>query len=98
MRLNVILPAVLPFLLAAARVSFADSWKLEALTETFGGSGAGVGFELKKSFELFSIVDALAWMMFFVVFIVIIERLLLLPAERRIFAWRNPGSDQSLAR
>jgi len=97
-RLNVILPAVLPFLLAAGRVSFADSWKLEALSETFGGSGAGIGFELKKSFELFSVVDALAWMMFFVVFIILIERVLLLPGERRIFAWRNPGSEEDLAR
>jgi hypothetical protein len=31
-------------------------------------------------------------MMFFVIFIIIVERVLLAPAERRIFAWRNPGS------
>ena len=89
-RLNVITPAVMPFLLAAGRVSFADSWKLAALTETFGGS-SGIGFQLNTAFELYSVVDALAWMMFFVVFVIAIERVLLLPAERRIFAWRNPG-------
>jgi NitT/TauT family transport system permease protein len=87
---NVILPAVMPFLLAAGRVSFADSWKLAALTETFGGS-SGIGFELNTAFELYSVVDALAWMMFFVIFVIAVERVLLLPAERRIFAWRNPG-------
>ena len=86
----VIVPAVLPFLLAAARVSFADSWKLEALTETFG-SASGVGFQINKAFTTFSVLDALSWMMFFVIFILVIERLLLAPAERRIFAWRNPG-------
>jgi NitT/TauT family transport system permease protein len=83
-------PAVLPFLLAAIRVSFADSWKLEALTETFGSS-SGVGFQIHKAFTTFSVLDALSWMMFFVIFVIVIERLLLAPAERRIFAWRNPG-------
>jgi NitT/TauT family transport system permease protein len=86
----VVVPSVLPFLLAAIRVSFADSWKLEALTETFGSS-SGVGFEIHKAFTSFSVLDALTWMMFFVIFILIVERLLLAPAERRIFAWRNPG-------
>ena len=87
----VIVPAVLPFLLAAARVSFADSWKLEALTETFG-SASGVGFQIHKAFTSFSVLDALSWMMFFVIFVVVVERVLLAPAERRIFAWRNPGA------
>jgi NitT/TauT family transport system permease protein len=87
----VVIPAVLPFLLAAGRVSFADSWKLEALTETFG-SASGVGFQIHKAFTTFSVLDALSWMMFFVIFIIIVERVLLAPAERRIFAWRNPGT------
>jgi NitT/TauT family transport system permease protein len=87
----VVVPAVLPFLLAAARVTFADSWKLEALTETFGSS-SGVGFQIHKAFTTFSVLDAMSWMMFFVIFIIIVERVLLAPAERRIFAWRNPGS------
>jgi NitT/TauT family transport system permease protein len=87
----VVVPAVLPFLLAAARVSFADSWKLEALTETFG-SASGVGFQIHKAFTSFSVLDALSWMMFFVIFVIVIERVLLAPAERRIFAWRNPGA------
>jgi NitT/TauT family transport system permease protein len=86
----VVVPAVLPFLLAATRVSFADSWKLEALTETFGSS-SGVGFQIHKAFTSYSVLDALSWMMFFVIFVIVIERLLLAPAERRIFAWRNPG-------
>jgi NitT/TauT family transport system permease protein len=89
----VIVPAVLPFLLAAGRVSFADSWKLEALTETFG-SASGVGFQIHKAFTTFSVLDALSWMMFFVIFVIVVERVLLAPAERRIFAWRNPGRAQ----
>lgn len=87
---NVIMPSVVPFLFAGGRVSFADSWKLEALTETFGGT-AGVGFQLEKAFQVFSVVNLLAWMMFFVLFVIIIERLILAPLERRIFAWRDPS-------
>lgn len=89
-RRNVIYPAVFPFLLAAGRVSFADSWKLAALAETFGGA-SGIGFELHKAFTTFSVLDALSWMMFFVIFVVIVERFVLAPGERRLFAWRNPG-------
>ncbi len=88
---QVIIPAVAPFLLAAIRVSFADSWKLEALTETFGSS-SGVGFQIHKAFTEFSVLGALSWMMFFVFFVIVVERVLLAPAERRVFAWRNPGA------
>jgi NitT/TauT family transport system permease protein len=88
---NVITPAVVPFLLAGGRVSFADSWKLEALTETFGGS-SGVGYEINKAFQAFSVVDALAWMMFFVIFVLLIERVVLARLERKVFAWRDPVS------
>jgi NitT/TauT family transport system permease protein len=92
----VVIPSVLPFLLAASRVSFADSWKLEALTETFGSS-SGVGFQIHKAFTSYSVLDALSWMMFFVILVIVVERVLLAPAERRIFAWRNPGAAKESA-
>jgi len=88
---NVIIPSVIPFLFAGGRVSFATSWKLEALTETFGGT-IGVGFQLQKSFHTFSVVSLLAWMMFFVLFVILVERVILVRLERRLFAWRSPAS------
>jgi hypothetical protein len=30
-------------------------------------------------------------MFFFVVFVVLVERVLIAPAERRVFAWRDPA-------
>jgi NitT/TauT family transport system permease protein len=87
---NVVVPSVVPFLFAGGRVSFANSWKLAALAETFGGS-SGVGFELEKAFQIFSVADLLAWMFFFVIFVVLVERLLIAPLERRVFAWRDPA-------
>lgn len=88
---NVIIPSVIPFLFAGGRVSFATSWKLEALTETFGGT-IGVGFQLQKSFHTFSVVSLLAWMMFFVLFVILVERVILVRLERRLFAWRSPAA------
>ena len=84
---HVIIPTVMPFAFAAGRVSFADSWKLAALVETFGGS-SGVGYQIGRSYHLFSVRDVLAWMCFFVIFVVLLERLVLVNAERRLFRWR----------
>ena len=66
-------PSVVPFLFASGRVSFANSWKLAALAETFGGY-LGVGYQLEKVFQIFSVVTALAWMFFFVIFVIAVER------------------------
>ena len=41
-------------------------------------------------------LDALSWMMFFVIFIVIVERLLLAPAERRDLRVAEPGHGEGL--
>jgi NitT/TauT family transport system permease protein len=71
-------------------VSFANSWKLAALAETFGGT-TGVGVQLEKSFQLFSVVSLLAWMFFFVIFVILVERFMIAPLERRVFRWRTSG-------
>ena len=86
----IVFPSVVPFLFASGRVSFANSWKLAALAETFGGY-LGVGYQLEKAFQIFSVVTALAWMFFFVIFVIAVERFLIAPAERRVFAWRDPA-------
>jgi NitT/TauT family transport system permease protein len=87
---NIVVPSVVPFLFASGRVSFANSWKLAALAETFGGY-LGVGYQLEKAFQVYSVESLLAWMFFFVIFVVLVERLLIAPAERRVFRWRDPA-------
>lgn len=84
---HIVVPSLLPFLFAATRASFAASWKLAALVETFGGT-TGVGVQIRKAFQGFAIPDMLAWMMFFVIFVVIIERLVLMRLERYAFRYR----------
>jgi NitT/TauT family transport system permease protein len=95
---HIIIPTVSPFAFAGGRVSFADSWKLAALVETFGGDG-GVGYQISRSYHLFSVRDLLAWMGFFVIFVVLVERLVLANVEHRLFRWRmDAPSDSSPAR
>jgi NitT/TauT family transport system permease protein len=85
---SVFLPSVMPFLFAALRYGFSMAWKVEALTEVFGGR-SGIGFMIRQSFQEFSVAGVLAWTGFFVIFILLIERVFLAGLEQRFFAWRG---------
>lgn len=85
---HVLLPAILPFVFAGVRMSFALAWKVEQLTEVFGSS-KGVGFRIRESFQKFSATGVLAWVLLFIAFMLIIERVVLVRIERRLFKWRD---------
>jgi NitT/TauT family transport system permease protein len=86
-RRDVFIPTIVPYLFAAVRMSFAVAWKVEALTEVFGGTN-GVGFQIRNEYQLFNITGVIAWMALFIVFMLIIERLVLRKLENRLLAWR----------
>ncbi len=86
-RRQVFIPTIVPYLFAAVRMSFAVAWKVEALTEVFGGTN-GVGFQIRNEYQLFNITGVIAWMALFIVFMLIIERLVLRKLENRLLAWR----------
>jgi NitT/TauT family transport system permease protein len=86
-RREVYVPTIVPFVFAAVRMSFAVAWKVEALTEVFGGS-SGVGFQIRSEYQLFSITGVLAWMLLFIAFMLVIERLVLRKLEDRLLRWR----------
>lgn len=87
---HVLLPSILPFVFAGVRVSFAISWKVEQLTEVFG-SARGVGFQIRSAFQRFSVTDVLAWTLLFIAFMILVERVILVRLERRMFRWRAGG-------
>lgn len=84
---HVLVPSVAPFAFAGVRLSFALAWKVEQLTEVFGSS-KGVGFQIRKEFEDFSIPGMLAWVLLFIVFMILVERFILVRLERYLFRWR----------
>lgn len=85
---HVQIPSVMPFVFAGVRLSFALAWKVEALTEVFGSS-SGVGFMMRKEFEDFSVTGILAWILLFIIFMLFIERFILVRLEQRLFRWRG---------
>ena len=86
-RRQVLIPTIVPFVFAAIRMCFAVAWKVEALTEVFGGR-SGVGFQIRTEYQLYNISAVLAWMVLFIAFMLVIERLVLAKAEARLLAWR----------
>ena len=84
---HVLVPSVAPFAFAGVRLSFALAWKVEQLTEVFGSS-KGVGFQIRREFEDFSIPGMLAWVLLFIVFMILVERFVLVRLERYLFRWR----------
>jgi NitT/TauT family transport system permease protein len=86
-RREVFVPTLVPYVFAAIRMSFAVAWKVEALTEVFGGKN-GVGFQIRSEYQLFNIDGVLAWMCLFIIFMLIVERLVLRKLENRVLAWR----------
>jgi NitT/TauT family transport system permease protein len=94
-RREVLLPTIVPFVFAAIRMCFAVAWKVEALTEVFGGRN-GVGFQIRTEYQLYDIAAVLAWMSLFIVFMLVIERLVLFRAEARLLAWRPEERSSAL--
>jgi NitT/TauT family transport system permease protein len=86
-RREVFIPSIVPYVFAAVRMCFAVAWKVEALTEVFGGTN-GVGFQIRTEYQLFNITGVIAWMALFIVFMLLIERLVLRKLEDRVLAWR----------
>jgi NitT/TauT family transport system permease protein len=84
---QVILPSLLPFILAAIRNGFAIAWKICTLVEVFGAV-SGVGYMIKNSFDQYAVYGIIAWALMFGFVMLIIEYGLLVPAERYLARWR----------
>jgi len=84
---KVILPGLLPFIMAAIRVGFTIAWKVAVLTEVFGAS-TGIGYQLRYNFQLFSMRTMIAWALLFGAVMLVIEYGLLAPAEKYFARWR----------
>jgi NitT/TauT family transport system permease protein len=84
---RVVIPQVLPYMMAAARFGLGVVWKVTVLVELLGRSD-GVGYMLNYSFQMFKMADVFAWTLFFSVIMLVIELAVLKPLENRLFRWR----------
>lgn len=85
---HVVLPQLVPFIVAAARSGLALIWKIVLVVELLGRS-SGVGFQLSVYFQLFDVASILAYTFAFVAVVQAIELGLLQPLERRVNRWRR---------
>lgn len=84
---HVILPHLAPYLFTALRYGFSIAWKITTLTEIIGAS-RGIGFMMRREFQLFSMAGFLAWALLFFGFALLLERVVLQRGIKRFFRWR----------
>ena len=85
--LKIIIPSLLPFIFSGIRLGFSMSWKVNTLVEVFGSTN-GVGWQIRASFDTYSVHGMLAWTLIFGGTMLLIEYRILTPAERYFSRWR----------
>jgi NitT/TauT family transport system permease protein len=85
--LQVVLPQVLPYMIAAARFGLGIVWKVTVVAELLGRSD-GIGFQLHYWFQLFNMPQVFSWTLFFTLIMLFLELVVLKSIEDRAFRWR----------
>ncbi len=84
---QILLPQLLPFMLAALRFGFSLAWKVVVLSEMLGLSN-GIGYMINTSFASFSMTGVLAWTLSFTAVMFVIEFGIFKPMEGHLTRWR----------
>jgi NitT/TauT family transport system permease protein len=85
--IDVILPQLVSHILAAIRYGLGLAWKVVVVVEMFGLSN-GVGYQVVRGFNIFSMKAVLAWAITFLVVMIVIEFGIIGWLERRVTGWR----------
>jgi len=85
---HVVLPALAPFAIAAARNGLAMVWKIVLFVELLGRP-TGVGAAIHTAFQLFDLTAVVGWSVAFVAVVLAVEHLLLEPIDRHVGRWRH---------
>lgn len=87
---ELILPAVAGYVLAGIRFAVIIGWNGVLLAEWFGGSG-GAGYRARFWYDANQFAGFAAWVVIFIVVIVVLDQLVFERAARRAFRWRDSG-------
>ena len=90
---DVLIPTLMPYMLAAARFGLALSWKMIVLVELLGLT-SGVGYMINQQFQVYSIVGVLGWTLSFTLIMMIVEFGILKPLEKRATAWQDSTDER----
>jgi NitT/TauT family transport system permease protein len=84
---DVILPQLISHILAAIRYGLGLAWKVVVVVEMFGFSN-GVGYQVVRGFNVFSMKAVLAWAITFLLVMIIIEFGVIGWLEAKVTRWR----------
>ena len=84
---DVILPQLVSHILAAIRYGLGLAWKVVVVVEMFGFSN-GVGYQVVRGFNVFSMKQVMAWAITFLVVMIVIEFGIIGWLEGRVTRWR----------
>jgi NitT/TauT family transport system permease protein len=85
---HVVMPQLAPFIAGAARSGIAVIWKIVLVVEFLGRSN-GIGFRIHFYFQLFDVAMVLVYALSFIGVMLLVEALILQPAESRVRRWRT---------
>jgi ABC-type nitrate/sulfonate/bicarbonate transport system permease component len=90
---HLVLPSVMDYVFAGFRFGVIMGWNAVLLAEWFGGR-EGVGFQTRSWYDANQFTGFVSWVVFFIVFIVLLDRLVLERVARRTFRWREGAGEQ----
>jgi ABC-type nitrate/sulfonate/bicarbonate transport system permease component len=83
-----VLPFVMDYVFTGLRFGIILGWNGVLLSEWFA-STEGVGWQARYWYDANNFTGFVAWVVLFVGFIVIFDRLVLVPVQNRVFRWRT---------
>ena len=90
----VILPSLMPFFFAALRYALANAWKGLVLAELFASTN-GAGWTIKFWYDAHRAQGIIGYALFFVIFALLVERLIFGRLSAYVFRWRpQPGAQK----
>jgi NitT/TauT family transport system permease protein len=84
---HVLVPSLMPFMFAAVRYAFSIGWKGLVIAEVFGGQD-GAGWTIKFWYDAHRAHAVVGYAFFFILFAIVLEKIVFDPIQRRVFKWR----------
>lgn len=85
---HLLMAGTLPNACTGLRLAFTAGWNSLLIVEWFGAT-SGVGWRARFWYDALRYPGFVAWVLVYVVFIIAVDRLLLMPLERRAFRWNE---------
>lgn len=90
---HLVIPAIAGYIFAGLRFGIIIGWNGVLLAEWFGAAD-GVGWRTRFWYDANRYRGFVGWVALFIIFIVLVDRILLVRVQRRVFRWRDRGTER----